>query len=332
MRRIRNRASVLAGAALLVALALGPVVADDAAPAVPAAPVKPIAALIIDKPDKGVLLGLARVGAKAVAVGGNGLIIISTDGKSWRQVPSPVDTALVAVAFADDQHGWAVGHDAVILGTRDGGVTWTIQNFQPDLYSPMFAVLPISSQTAIAVGAFGMIKATADGGQHWSDVNAPAVSGDKLHLNAVARLANGRLAIAGEHGLVGVSSDGVNWVKSATPYEGSFFGILPWGANGAITFGMRGNVYVSADVDKSDWRKLETGTTSSLFGGELTADGRALLSGADGCVLAVSPDGTVTRIKNVGAGVNDGSFTGSATFGQQTILVGESGVKSLPKL
>ena len=29
--------------------------------------------------------------------------------------------------------GWAVGHDATILHTKDGGKNWTIQQFLPEL-------------------------------------------------------------------------------------------------------------------------------------------------------------------------------------------------------
>ena len=319
-------------AALLIG---GAVIAQEVAgeaPAAPVAPAKPIAALITANADRGLLLGIAKAGDEMIAVGGNGVIVRSTDGRSWSQVASPIDTALNAVTFADAQHGWAVGHDAVILGTTDGGANWAIQNFQPELYAPIFAVHAIDAQTVFAVGAFGMIKVTADGGKHWANVDAPAISEEKLHINAIARLADGKLVVAGEHGLVGVSVDGLQWKRLTTPYEGSFFGILPWGAKGAIAFGMRGNVYRNDDLDAGSWHKVETGTTASYFGGERLDDGRLVLTGAEGSVMVIDGEGHAAPAKDLKFGANDATLTGSLLNGEALVVVGETGARQLPKL
>jgi len=39
----------------------------------------------------------------------------------------PVQVTLTAVDFADAEYGWAVGHDAVVLHTQDGGAHWLRQ-------------------------------------------------------------------------------------------------------------------------------------------------------------------------------------------------------------
>lgn len=303
-------------------------IADDtSATAASSSAAKPIPALLIANAERGMLLGIARAGDQIVAVGGNGVIVRSVDGKSWRQSKSPVDTALNAVGFADATHGWAVGHDSVILGTTDGGATWVMQNFQPALNAPIFSILPLSAQKALAVGAFGLIKATDDAGATWRDVDAPAISSDKLHLNSIARINDGKLVVAGEHGLVGVSADGLQWQRIATQYEGSFFGVLPWGAKGAIAFGMRGNVYACEDVDVPAWKKIETATTASFFGGEKLPDGAVILTGSDNTVLKIQADGSVALTKNVSReGSGDNSLTGSLTTASSEIMIGESGI------
>lgn len=318
--------------ALVLSVVFAVAIADDATGAVASSTAKPITALLISKAERGMLLGIARAGEQIVAVGGNGVIVRSADGKTWRQSKSPVDTALNAVGFADATHGWAVGHDAVILGTSDGGVTWAMQNFQPDLNAPIFSVLPLGAQKAIVVGAFGLIKTTDDAGATWRDVDAPEISIDKLHLNSIARTNSGKLVVAGEHGLVGVSADGVQWKRIATQYEGSFFGVLPWGAKGAVAFGMRGNVYACEDVDAPAWKKIETATTSSFFGGETLAGGAIVLTGSDSTVLRIQPDSSVAPARSVGKeGSGDNSLTGSLTTASVQILIGESGVSIAAK-
>ena len=85
------------------------------------------------------MLGVARAGDRLVAVGERGHVLLSDDaGNSWRQAKSvPSQTLLTAVAFADPQRGWAVGHDELILHTADGGETWATQHYAPAAEQPL---------------------------------------------------------------------------------------------------------------------------------------------------------------------------------------------------
>lgn len=76
----------------------------------------------------GLLLDIAKAGERLVAVGDQGRVLISGDqGKQWRQAQSPVSVLLTAVYFSDAQHGWAVGHDGIVINTKDAGETWIKQ-------------------------------------------------------------------------------------------------------------------------------------------------------------------------------------------------------------
>ncbi len=274
-----NKLSLIALTAFAFAQAT-PVFAEITGP-------KPLPALISPKATEGLLLGLAAAGSSQIAVGGNGVILRAADGKDFKQVASPVDITLTGLAFADARNGWAVGHDGAILHSADGGASWALQNWQPDQNAPLFAVLPLSATQVITVGAFGTIKASTDGGKSWAGLDAPAITGEKYHLNAIAQLRDGRIAVVGERGLVGLSTDGREWQRIALPYEGSLFGVLPMGERGVAVFGMRGNVYVSDAPETGQWTKVETGTTSSLFAGALSGED-VILVGADGVILRIS--------------------------------------------
>src|SRR5690606_40556522 len=131
---------------------------------------------------------------------------------------------LTAVTFADENNGWAVGHDAVILHTADGGETWTLQNFEPELEKPFLDVLFLDAQRGLAIGAYGLFYSTADGGQTWSEVETP-IREDEWHFNAITRLNNGTLLIAGETGTLAMSTDeGLTWTALESPYDSSLFG------------------------------------------------------------------------------------------------------------
>ena len=72
------------------------------------------------------LLDIANAGDKLVAVGQRGNVLLLDDNQ-WHQVATPVLSQLTKVFFFDDKQGWAVGHDATIIHTQDGGLTWSVQ-------------------------------------------------------------------------------------------------------------------------------------------------------------------------------------------------------------
>ena len=292
-----------------------------AAEEAPAEPVKPRAAELARPSSRTLLLGITCAGSTLVAVGDRGNILLSTDGKTWKQVPVPINVTLTAVAFADAKNGWAVGHDAAIVHTTDGGQTWTLQQFKPEKGEPLLNVFAVDSQHAFGVGAYGMFLQTADGGATWTEVEAAPIREDGLHVNALVRLKDGSLFVAGETGLVGVSADGVTWERLPAPYEGSLFGALPRGDKGAMVFGLRGNVLVTDDVRAGPWTQVDIGTVQSMFGGAVLPDGRSVLVGSDGEIVYVKPDGTARR-----ATPASGSLSGVVVVGDQLQMVGEDGV------
>jgi photosystem II stability/assembly factor-like uncharacterized protein len=74
------------------------------------------------------LLDIDKAAQRLVAVGEQGLVLLSDDqGARWRQAEVPVSVLLTAVDFVDARHGWAVGHDGVVLHTQDGGDSWNLQ-------------------------------------------------------------------------------------------------------------------------------------------------------------------------------------------------------------
>lgn len=320
-RAIRN---VLRVAMVMAALGGAPTAwaQDETATAEATRPIEPRPAEIARLSARSLLLGITCAGDTLVAVGDRGNILLSTDGKTWKQVPVPVNATLTAVAFADAKNGWAVGHDATILHTTDGGSTWTLQHFKPEKGEPLLNVLAVDAQHAYGVGAYGMFLQTVDGGATWSEVDAPAIREDGLHLNSLVRLGDGSLFVIGETGLAGISVDGgATWERLTVPYEGSLFGALPRGEKGALAFGLRGNVLVSDDVKAGTWTPVDIGSVQSMFGGTALPDGRTVLVGADGAIVYIGPDGSA-RLGTPASG----SLSGVVAMADQLHWVGEAGV------
>lgn len=322
----------LAGLLLCAGLGVSAVQAQNEAAVWPNAGTLPRAAEMAGLASRTLLLGVTRAGEQMVAVGDRGNILLSADGEKWEQVAVPVNVTLTAVSFADDKNGWAVGHDAAILHSTDGGRSWTLQHFDTVLGQPALNVIALDAQRAMVVGAYGMWLGTSDGGKTWDEVTAPRVRDDGLHLNALIKLGDGSLFIAGETGLIGVSADGQTWERLTLPYEGSLFGALPRGKKGALVFGLRGNVLVTDDVRGKAWTPVDIGSVQSLFGGAVLAQGRAVLVGADGEIVYIGTDGKVTRApQREGAeGSGAGSLSGALPWHDGLQLVGESGTGRVP--
>ena len=302
----------------------------------PAAEVKPVVARPAEMAVKAASNSLVKVvntGKRFVAVGARGHILLSADGKAWRQVPVPVDSLLTSVAFADNQHGWAVGHDAVILGTTDGGESWKLQHFQPDLAKPLFDLLFFDTQHGIAVGAYGLMLETRDAGSTWVPAADNVIAGEERHMNAVARLGDGSVMVIGETGLIGLSTDqGETWTKIASPYESSLFCVLPAGDKGAIIGGLRGNVFFSADVTSGNWSKIDTGTDQSLFGMAALPGNKVAMVGLNATLLVFKAGGGSKQVPITDKNGNKQTDTLSwllPTRDGSVLLVGDAGVQRL---
>ena len=197
------------------------------------------------------LIALAEAGSRLVAVGDRGIIVLSDDrGRSWAQaLDVPTDALLTGVCFLDAEHGVAVGYDEVILATADAGRTWRRTHYAPDAQRPLLDVWCGAGGHAIAVGAYSAYFSSEDGGASWTagkltaaptpralaaHRGAPAGAADEgaagggYHLNRIVPAGASRLYIAGEAGHLYRSDDGgANWRELSSPYEGSFFGVLP---------------------------------------------------------------------------------------------------------
>ena len=287
---------------LLAALALAPATRSSADDQVRAAEPARLAA-------QSLLIAIAAAGERLVAVGDRGIIVLSDDrAASWVQAAAvPTQALLTGVCFLDAQHGVAVGHDEVILTTADGGRTWQRTHYAPEAQRPLLDVWCGAGNRVIAVGAYSTYLRSADGGATWHDVSFtpaprpraptprraaatapaadPGAAGGGYHLNRIVSGAGARLYIAAEAGHLYRSDDsGATWQELASPYEGSFFDVLPLSGGAVLALGLRGNLYRSEDAGAS-WQRIVTGTVEMLDGGASFAGAGVAIVGLSGVVL-----------------------------------------------
>ncbi|SEK44511.1 Uncharacterized protein SAMN05216214_102263 [Atopomonas hussainii] len=276
------------------------------------------------------LVDVALAGQNLVAVGERGHVLISRDqGQSWSQVIVPTRQLLTSLYFVDGQHGWAVGHDAVILATDDGGATWTKQFEEPEREAPLLDVWFRDAKVGYAVGAYGMLLSTTDGGKTWDDVSDSLDNEDGYHLNAIAEVKGAGLMVVGELGNIFRSPDyGTTWEIVESPYEGSLFGLLSGANNEVVVYGLRGHIFHSADFGAT-WTQVEAKGEDGvveygLSDGTRLANGNLLIVGHGGTVLRSQDNGRSFSVFNRPDRLSLGGVTGLADG--KLVLVGSGGV------
>lgn len=323
--------------------------------AVPAAPPeKPRPALMVSGAAKARLLDVSQAGKRLVAVGQQGVIVVSDDGgANWKQVESPASVMLTRVRFLTDKLGWAVGYDGTILHTANAGSSWTLQHFDPEA-RVLYDVLFLDTQNGIAAGAYGAFYRTADGGKTWTQQSFPLAELGQ-HFNRLMRLDAQTLFAVGERGLLARSMDaGVTWEMLQSPYAGSYFGAIALGGRSVLVYGMRGNVYVAQDVTTAPtqdpakydpyaaetltdtaaiaalgWRRIDSPVKESLFGGTRLPDGSVLLVGINAVAMKADPAlGSLKLVKLPAAE----TLVDVLPYNGKLIAVGRRGVQNLGAL
>lgn len=275
---------------------------------------------------RSLLLDGVSVNSRVVVVGERGHILMAeAPFQSWRQIRVPTRATLTGVFFYDRHLGWAVGHDQVILRTRDGGKSWQRVYYAPHERRPLLDVWFKDAKNGFAIGAYGLFLKTSDGGDTWS---VQQISEDDFHLNHMTRSATGRLYIAAEAGTIYRSDDsGKTWVSLPSPYAGSFFGTLPLHDDTLLLFGLRGHLFRSEDAGET-WVKVETATEAMLTDGLVLNNGAILIAGLAGTMLVSRDDGRSFTLHRQPDRQGIAAIVQAAD--SSVILIGEFGVKQLP--
>ncbi|WOT03779.1 WD40/YVTN/BNR-like repeat-containing protein [Shewanella youngdeokensis] len=264
------------------------------------------------------VLDIAKSGDKLVAVGERGHAFVYHH--QWQQVNTPTSAQLTKVFFISAEKGWAVGHDATIVHTDDGGLSWQLQMQSTDIDKPFLDLHFFDENNGIAIGAYGLFYRTADGGQNWQNeyhqellfeedvayLEELKAEDEALylserntllpHFNRVISISNEQMLMVGELGLVAVSNDrGISWSKKPFAYEGSLFNANVVG-NSVYVMGLRGHVFKSSN-ELTVWQEIALPVDSTINAGISLADSTLRLVGNAGVIIDISDNGAAKLIE-----------------------------------
>ena len=302
-----------------------------------------VPAIVSPLASKSLLTDITKVGDKLVAVGERGHIIYSTDGLSWNQAQVPTNVLLTSVSFANDSTGFVTGHDATLLKTVDGGLSWQVVNYQPELDKPLLDV-SANGPSVVAVGAYGLFWQSNDGGQSWQSEfhDELLIEDDRLFLEEIKEfepenydkerqfllphfnninIAEHTWYMAGEAGFLAKSENqGKDWQRVDTDYIGSYFSLIRDNQGTKVLAGLRGNVFVSSSDD--DWQAVSMPAPATINNAIATKHGVYLFANS-GNLFKLAPNGHVQHTL-----LADGKAVMSGVwFNDQLVLATESGIK-----
>ncbi|MBV1788272.1 photosystem I reaction center subunit IV [Marinobacterium sp. D7] len=256
------------------------------------------------------------------AVGHDGTILHSRDGGlSWQLQRS-------GLQLVELQRDTLQG---LIDAPADNIDTQQLDDWQYQLEDVQFAleegampvlldVLFTDNQHGFALGSYGALFETEDGGEHWQSIGYRLPNPDRLHLNTILLSRSGRLLIAGEAGLLLYSDDrGEFWQWAESPYQGSLFGISE--SDRLYLMGLRGHLFSSDDGIQ--WQAQAVPGDATLNSG-IDYHGRLYVLGQSGLLLAQKGEGFSAL-----AVPNRRSFTAAVALHDRLWLVGEGGLSQI---
>jgi len=203
--------------------------------------------------------------------------------------------------------------------------------------TPLMDVIFLDEQAGFAVGAFGMILQTRDGGRNWEPIVDRMNNIDGYHYYGIERVrANDTdsLFVAGERGTLLRSTDGgANWEWLDSPYEGTFFGIkAAMDQRQIIVYGLGGEANLSKDLGES-WKRLEkpgNNDHQAISGAAPLPDGGFVLTTSNGRLFRVNKAGTgMSRIPDqvpgsmAAAQAGDGALVVAGIMGIERIRISD---------
>lgn len=249
-------------------------------------------------------------------------VAVQQPAASWKWAsPQPMINGLNAISMLPPRTGWTVGQSGMILHTSDGA-NWTVQDSGTSV--ELMDVQAIDALRVWAVGEYGTILASGDGGATWS----PRPSGTVTNLNSVTFVDAAHGWAVGMDGVIRATTDGgatwkpqtsptinelhdVTFVDSMRGWIGGSGGVLLHTSDGGIHWTTQ---YPGREMIERSWAVEEIFATSFL---EATAFGWG------GSVLKTTDGGAHWSWSSVGVAID---VLAASFLGGEAWVVGEFGM------
>ncbi len=262
------------------------------------------------------LTRVAWSGKQFVAVGNNGTILSSPDGRTWTtqhaKFPGPFPPLLTDITWSGKQFV-AVGPGAIL--TSPDGRTWTGQAL--DSVQKIYLLAIAGSETQlVAVGNNGTVLTSPDG-MTWTS----QTSGTSRRLNSIVWSGKQFIAV-GDNGTILSSPDGYTWIRRYSASASQIFSGVAWSGKKFVVVGINA---ILTSSDGISWTSHGLNSLpvqlSALFTDVTWARSQFVAVGYGGLIL-FSPDGETWTTQ---ASDSEVSLFGIAGSQSRFVAVGQAG-------
>lgn len=267
------------------------------------------------------------------AVGHDGVILRTMDGgRNWvKQFDgNKANTMIVEAAEKRVQDARKPGQSPTVLKGAESALEDARAGAKFGPSHPLLDVWFKNEAEGIAIGSFGQIFHTSNGGERWELWADRLNNPDGLHYNSISVTASGLLLIAGEGGKVYRSGDaGRSWDTLETGYPGQLYGVVgianKTGSEVLVAFGFGGHVFRSTDKGAS-WNPVVVETKKSVVAGTVLPGGTLVLVTQVGRLLRSDDEGRSFKSAGASASTSVAAMTLIASDGS-VIFAGTNGTK-----
>lgn len=188
---------------------------------------------------------------------------------------------------------------------------------EPTIPTNLHDVWFLDEKTGFAVGSFGRLVQTRDGGKNWTETSHLLDNPDGFHLNGIAGSAAAGVFIAGEGGVLYRSTDlGETWESLDAGYFDTFFGVVFDAGNQLLTaFGLGSALFQSADLGQN-WQALNSPIKATFAGGAVGDDGSTILVGPAGTVLTIKGSSITSQAQS-----DRGNYSAVLPLGADKVMI-----------
>ncbi|MDP2209349.1 MAG: YCF48-related protein, partial [Bacteroidota bacterium] len=260
-------------------------------------------------------------------VGMNGSIYSTTNsGANWTKIPSGTTQGLNDIFFASSTEFLIAGHNGTILRSTNSGASWFSESIPT--YASVHGITRVNTTTFIvgeygllgykngtsnwiynnigmnksinwvtfsnhlrgfAVGQYGKISRTSDGGSTWVEINN-GVTGDSFY--GAELIDSNYVWAVGDGGVILHSSNGgSSWIQQTTNTFNSLLSISFINRNQGWVVGDVGEFFYTTNAGNS-WIKRSTGWANIFFGVKFKDANNGWIVGDGGLVLRTTNGGS----------------------------------------
>ncbi len=212
----------------------------------------------------------------------------------WIPLASGVKEDLRSAFFTDNNTGYAVGFQGIIIKTTNAGTTWTNQKNGTNKYlHQLNSIFFTDSNTGYAVGYSGTIIKTVNGGDVWT----PQVSGlsDDVLQQVIFTSYNTGYIICQSSGVLKTTNGGENWRKLTIEKTGGLYSAFFIDDNTGYVVGQNGSIRKTTDGGTT-WSKQISGCNDYLVSVYFTDVNTGYVVCQENGTILKTKDGGITWI------------------------------------